>query len=68
MIKDDLQRKDFIIIEAVNKIKNTVENGKVKVTPLPLFMLTFDNSEDIKRNYEIRHICSLAVRIRSLEN
>lgn len=68
MIKEDLGNKNFKILEVVNKFKITKENGIVKRIPLPLFMLTFQNSEDIKKIYEIPGICGMLVKIEALRS
>src|ERR1044071_1059837 len=33
---------------------------------LPMFILTFDKSEDIKKIYEIKYICHMKVKIEAL--
>jgi hypothetical protein len=67
-IKVDLVNKGFKIIEVVNKIKKTRDNGKENIIPLPLFMLTFDNTEDIKKIHEIQYICHMRVKIEAIRN
>lgn len=58
-IIDELKERGFRIIQAENKMKKTKE-GLIK---LPLFMLTFDKSENIKKIYEIQHLCQMKVKI-----
>jgi hypothetical protein len=67
-IKADLLNKGFKILEVVNKIKKNKNNGKEYIIPLPLFMLTFENTEDIKKLYEIRYICHMRVKIEAIRN
>lgn len=59
-IIEDLRNMGFEIIEAVNMLKTKDK------TPLSLFMLTFQNSENIKKIYEIKEILGMKVDIETL--
>lgn len=39
---------------------------RVDKTPLALFMLTFNNKEDVKRIYEIKEILGIKVEIEAI--
>lgn len=56
-IVQELNHRGYKIINAVNILK-----WKTK-EPLPVFMLTFDNSENINKIYEITHIRGMKVDI-----
>lgn len=66
MIMDDLISRNFEILEATNKIKKIKEDKIEKRIPLPLFMLTFKNTQNIKDIYEIKHICGMQVKIEAI--
>jgi hypothetical protein len=56
------------MISAINIIKKErreteIGNHEILRTPLPLFMLTFDNTENIKNIYEIKSIQNMLVKI-----
>lgn len=59
-IKKELSAREFKIIEVVNILK-----WKSK-EPLPVFMLTFDNSENINKIYEITEIMGMKIEIHPL--
>lgn len=61
-IKAELEQKGFKILTVENKLKRIKENGQYKYIRLPLFMLTFDKSEDIKKIHEIRELANMKVR------
>lgn len=63
-IKDELKNRGLKIIDVVNMIKKTKEAR----IPLPLFLLTFENSEDIKKIYEIKYICYMKVKIEAVKS
>lgn len=67
-VKTDLLDKGFKIIDVVNKIKKNKVDGKDNIIRLPLFMLTFENTEDIKKIYNIQHICYMKVKIEALRS
>ena len=67
-IKDDLQGQGFNILQVTNLIKKIKENNSLVVKKLPLFMLSFSNDEDIKKIYDIKYICHMAVRIEAVRN
>lgn len=67
-IKEDLIAQGFKILDVTNKIKKTKVDDKILTTPLPLFILTFDNKEDIKKIFEIQYICHLKVKIEALRS
>ena len=59
-IKSYLEHKGFKITEVVNMLKR---GSKI---PLPMFMLTFSNDEDIRKIYEIREILGMKVDMEPL--
>lgn len=65
-IKEDLEDKGLKIIDVNNKLRKNKVNGKIITVPLPLFMLTFHHTEDIKKIFEIEYICHTKVVIESL--
>lgn len=60
-IVDDLKRKDFKIVEAVSKLSWRTKE------PLNMFMLTFDNSEDINKIFKIQTVLGFKVDIQPLK-
>lgn len=70
-ITEDLRSKGFKILEAVNLLKrekqlNEEGSPMTVMRKLPLFILSFDKSEDVKNIYEIKSILNLKVRIEPL--
>ena len=61
-IADDLRRQGFKIIRAVNKLK-----WKTK-EPLNMFMLEFENKENIDKIFQIKNILGIAVTIEAIKN
>ena len=59
-IKDDLLQRNFKILEVTQLFKRNVK------TPLPIFMLSFDKDEDIKKIYEIKDMLHMKVEIEAL--
>lgn len=59
-IAKDLKKKNFKILEVVNMLKHKSK------APLPMFMLTFEQDEDIKKIYEIKDILGMKVQIHPL--
>lgn len=57
----DLEEKGFKIITVTNILK------RKEKTPLLLFMLTFENSEDINRIHQIKQISGVNVAIEPLQ-
>lgn len=68
MIKEELLDRNFQILEVANKIKKITEDNVVKRIQLPLFMLTFKNTENLKNIYEIKHICGMQIKIETIKN
>ena len=66
MIIEDLLGKNLEIKYVVHIIKKEKVEGNIIKKPLPLFMLTFGKSEDIKEIYGISTILGLKIRIESL--
>lgn len=66
IIIEDLKQSGFNILGVVNLTKKKKENDKQTVEQLPLFMLTFDHSEDIKKIFSISHIVSIKVKIEAI--
>lgn len=67
-IIEDLQIKGFDIKDAANIIKkertvNGSGNSAITKKGLPLFMLTFDNKENVQNIYNIRYILNMKVKI-----
>lgn len=72
-IVDELTDKGFKIIDAVNIIKKEKvisEEGSISYTRrgIPLFMLTFDNQQNVKDIYDIKGILNMRVKIEPLKN
>lgn len=67
-IKRELSESGFKIIDVVNKIKKSKKGDEETRIPLPLFMLTFDNKEDIRKIYEIKHLCHMGVKIEAVRS
>lgn len=70
-IMNDLNKKSYKIINAVNiikKEKQTNDKGEQIISKrgLPLFMLTFNNQEKMEKIYEIKKILNIAVKIEPL--
>jgi len=66
-IKQELKCKGFKIIEVVNKIKKIKKNEEETIVKLPLFMLTFENTENIDKIYKIEFIQHMRVKIEALK-
>lgn len=49
-IKTELLERGFLIMKVPNKYKKQKINEEVKLTNLPLFMLTFDNKDNNPRH------------------
>lgn len=67
-IKQELLVRGFKILEVVNKIKKTKENNKEVRIPLPIFMLTFDHGEDIKKIFGIEFLCHMRIKIEAVRS
>lgn len=65
-IKEELKTKGFKVLDVINKYKRETKDGKVSYKRLPLFMLTFENSEDINKIFKISHIQHMKVKIEAL--
>jgi hypothetical protein len=65
-IVEDLEQSGFNILSAVNLKKKLKIDNKQIVKSLPLFMLSFDHSEDIKKIFSIAHIVSTKVTIEAI--
>lgn len=65
-IVEDLKQLGFNILSAVNLKKKIKVNDKLTVKALPLFMLTFDHSEDIKKVFTIPYIVNTKVKIEAV--
>lgn len=61
-ITDYLKNQGFNILSAVNILK------RGEKTPLPMFMLTFANSEDVKKIYNIQEILGMKVHIEAVRS
>lgn len=71
-IIEDLKCKDLMVLDAVNMVKTerkSTDNGGSTIIKrkLPLFTLTFANSEKIENIYNIRNIMGMVVRIEPLK-
>lgn len=71
-IMEDLENKGFKILDAVNIIKKERRSGENRLEPvskrgLPLFMLTFDKSEQIEKIYNITGILNMRVKIEAVK-
>lgn len=67
-ISNELKERNFKITEVVQKFKKTTINNKTDYSRLPLFMLVFDTSEDIKKIYDIQYINHMKVKIEAIRN
>lgn len=67
LILDDLKHEGFKVLSVVNLTKKKKVNDKQIVEHLPLFMLTFDHSEDIKKIFSITHIVNTKVKIEAIK-
>jgi hypothetical protein len=65
-IVDDLKQQGLKILSAVNLTKKKKINDKQVIEPLPLFMLTFDHNEDVKKVFSIVHIVHTKVKIEAM--
>lgn len=63
MITEDLNSKGFKITQVTNIMKKEKKDNTVTKKPLPLFMLSFDKSEDCKKIFEIKLIAGTKVKI-----
>lgn len=61
-IKEELITRGFKITEVQQRLRKTKE-GLIK---LPLFTLTFNCSEDVKKVYEITNVCYMKVKVEAL--
>lgn len=67
-VQEDLRNRGYQILDAVNiikKQKHEDERGEQVITKhgLPLFMLTFDNKENVEEIYKIKTILNMVVKI-----
>lgn len=60
---DELKSQNFKILNAEPKKKKTPEG----LINLPLFVLTFDRLEDIKKMYNIQYINHMKIRIEAIK-
>lgn len=67
LILDDLKQSDFKILSVDNLTKKKNVNDRQIVEQLPLFMLTFDHSEDTKKIFSIAHILNTKVKIEAIK-
>lgn len=67
-ISNELKERNFKILGVTQKLKRTTNNNKVNHTRLPLYMLEFDRSEDIKKIYDIQYINHMKVKIETVRN
>ena len=65
-IVEDLKASGFNVLSVINLMKKKKVNDKQIKDPLPLFMLTFHNSEDIKKVFSITHIVHTKVKIEAI--
>lgn len=65
-ILDDLKELGFKVLSVVNLTKKKQEKDRQVKNPLPLFMIIFDHSEDIKKVFSITHIVKTKVKIEAL--
>ena len=67
-IFNDLRDQNFNILSVNQKWNKNIGNTeKGKVTKLSLFMLTFNNNDDIKRIIDIKYILRQKVTIEALK-
>lgn len=66
LIIDDLKTSGFKVLSVVNLTKKKKINDKQVKKSLPLFMISFDHSEDIKKIFSITHIVKTKVKIEAM--
>ena len=67
IILNDLKALGFNVLSVVNITKKKKVNDKQITDSLPLFTLTFDHSEDIKKVFSITHIVNTRVKIEAIK-
>lgn len=70
-IINELRQRNLACVNATNIIKKEkieIRKGEIEIVkkPLPLFMLSFNHSEEIKVIYEIKDILGMKIRIEPL--
>lgn len=63
---ENLAQQGYKIHSVSQKLKVTKTNEGTERKPLPLYMLTFQPDEDVKRIHEIKFICNMKVSIENL--
>lgn len=66
-LEEDLKEQGFKVLNVINLMKKKKVNDTQIKDPLPLFMLTFDHSEDIKKIFSITHIVRTKVKIEAIK-
>lgn len=67
-IGKELEENGFKIIEVTQKLKKITKNNKEECIRLPLYMLTFHNSEDINRIFGIQYLNHMKVKIEAMRS
>lgn len=65
-ISSELQKNGFKVLNVVNKLKKTTVNGEKVTKELPMFMITFDNKEDIKKIFSIQYLMHMKIKVEAL--
>lgn len=66
-IVEELKASGFLIENAVNLMKKVKDNEHVSKVPLPLFMLTFSNQQDVKSVFAMTHISKTKIKVEALK-
>lgn len=66
-IIDDLKQQNFQVEDVVNMIKKVNNEETKEKIPLPLFMVSFSNTESADRVYNIRYILNVKVKIEAIK-
>lgn len=67
-ITKELKERNFKVKEVIQKLKKNTVNNKVDYSRLPLYVLVFEASEDIKKIYNIQYINNFKVKIEAIRN
>jgi hypothetical protein len=62
-MQQELKERGFLITDVENKRKTIKENGKYKRIPQPIFILTFQSSQNLKKEYDNAKLLNWGSRI-----
>jgi len=67
-ITEELREREFKIISVVQKLKKiTRRNEEPTYIRLPLYILTFEHTEDINKIYNIKHVNHMKIKIEAIK-